>query len=481
MSQLSKHSEAHIIWTIGNTQIVESEPDQGFIPTMKAAFLGIAAITAAPVSPVIAIALAGYAAIKVFESFNLSGREAREVISNLYDDVNGVETPNYQAHLPEREPVRITTQLGEQSAIDVQVQADSVALLNRSYQTVDQAGLPEDLMSLAIQKPYNTLIFGQSEAGKDITLYNLMKRNRSAHNAYFLGIDGKNHPNERALWSREIYDKTLHFSMLDHPESYHSGLLAALKLAVQQPMSFIAFSEINGVRAAYINAGMKAEWQNIAHYISYFAIQGNANRHFLYGTVQALSLEELGLGSGDRGNIYFLAIANSTQFAFIESVGASVKVFPKALTNQAVFQSAVSRSTATQHLKNHSILKGIAYFHTAIGEWRPMPRLDNPGSDRGEGLTAANPTSQAPIVTPAIAPEVTQSNQANKEDKSNIQKPSLSRTELVLAIAELGEWIDKNSGLSFSQQYANYNAARKGFSRPQFRYLLTQIEILDSE
>ncbi|MBD2079593.1 hypothetical protein [Leptolyngbya sp. FACHB-17] len=91
MSQLSKHSEHHVIWTIGNTRIVDSEPDQGITPTIKAAALGIAAITTAPISPVIAIALAGYAAMKVFESFHFAGTDAADMAREIYKDVNGTE------------------------------------------------------------------------------------------------------------------------------------------------------------------------------------------------------------------------------------------------------------------------------------------------------------------------------------------------------------------------------------------------------
>jgi hypothetical protein len=110
--------------------------------------------------------------------------------------------------------------------------------------------------------------------------------------------------------------------------------------------------------------------------------------------------------------------------------------------------------------------------------WYAMPELENyAGYDRD---------SRSFVAQKAKVEEEIESIQNDKDAvqtdaKSNIQKPNLSRTELILAIAELGEWLDKNPGLQFAQQYANYNAARKGFSRPQFRYLLTQIESLDLE
>lgn len=110
--------------------------------------------------------------------------------------------------------------------------------------------------------------------------------------------------------------------------------------------------------------------------------------------------------------------------------------------------------------------------------WYAMPELENhAGYDRD---------SRSFVAQKAKVDEKIESVQSNKDSgqtdaKSNIQKPNLSRTELMLAIAELGEWLDRNQGLSFDQSYSNYNARRKGFSRPEFRYLLIQIESLDSE
>jgi hypothetical protein len=46
-------------------------------------------------------------------------------------------------------------------------------------------------------------------------------------------------------------------------------------------------------------------------------------------------------------------------------------------------------------LPNRNTDKGIAYFHTALNRWEPMPRLVNPGGDR----------CAAVAIPPAIADE----------------------------------------------------------------------------
>ncbi len=398
---------------------------------------------------------------------------------------------NLSEPMPPENTISIDTQLGR-NVVDVSItpRQDSihspVTELERAYNLPCEIGLPKSLQSLMIAKPYSTFIFGQSEAGKDITLYNVMSAlKRSDQNAYFLGIDGKNSPNESALWSSPLYDQVVRISMRNDPAAYHASIVDALQTAIYRPgTAFIAFSEINGIAAAYSVKRMVKEWDEVSFLIAYLAIQGNSERKFLYGTAQALNLDALGIKKESRSNVYFLAIANSTQFGFLSQMAGDTNVFSnKLLLDQSAFQSACSRSTATQHLKNHSILKGIGYFHTALNRWEPMPRLENPGLDRGEAppqesqqSETIQPTSES---KPVDLSSLTQSKEVN--DRGNVTKPPLSRTELMLAIAELGEWLDRNRELSFDQSYSNYNARRKGLSRPEFRYLLTQIEQLDAE
>ena len=62
------------------------------------------------------------------------------------------------------------------------------------------------------------------------------------------------------------------------------------------------------------------------------------------------------------------------------------------------------------------------------------------------------------------------------DGKLNIEKPSLPRSELLLIAAELAEWIAQHPNLNRKDWCSRWNAHKRGFSRPQFRYLLTLIE-----
>ncbi len=272
---------------------------------------------------------------------------------------------------------------GDGSALGAQSET-AVAVLNRTLAQSQEIGLPPELVEVVVSKPYSTFLFGQSEAGKDICLHNIMAALKARYpNAYFLGIDGKNHPAERPLW--EIYTESIHISMRDRPADYHARLIDAIDRAIDYGGdTFISFSELNGIAASYSTVGMSGEWAEIAHRVAYLAIQGNAARKFLYATAQALNLDALGIRKDSRANCAFMAVANGTQFGFLSQISGNVRVFDnRLLLDQGAFQMACSRSHATDHLPNRDLLKGIAYFHSSLNRWEPMPRLHNPGSDRG--------------------------------------------------------------------------------------------------
>jgi len=98
--------------------------------------------------------------------------------------------------------------------------------------------------------------------------------------------------------------------------------------------------------------------------------------------------------------------------------------------------------------------------------WYPMPELENhSGYDRDSRSFVE---SQKPSGNNDSSPQ--------SDSKANIKKPNLPLKDIMLACAMLAEWIEENPGLSFNQMYGNYNAARKGFNRPEFRFLLTKID-----
>lgn len=292
-----------------------------------------------------------------------------------------------------------------QVAAQTQSEGEStVAVLERVVTQPAPIGLPEALRSVTVAKPYSTFIIGMSGAGKDIALNNIMTALKQANpTAMCVGIDGKNHAGELPLWSDALYDRKLHISMLDKPQDYHPKLLGLIQQACEFPgMVFVAFSELNGIAGTYIASGMKQEWGEIAHYLRYLALQGNAAGKFLLSTAQGLTLDELGITTATRANIQFLMVGNGSQFGFISSITANTAVFDRKLINdQNTFIAACSRSTALEHLPNSDTDKGIAYFHTALNRWEPMPRLVNPGSDRSVPV----PPSTAPPAPIEAAPK----------------------------------------------------------------------------
>jgi hypothetical protein len=257
-----------------------------------------------------------------------------------------------------------------------------------------------------VDNPYSTFIIGMSGAGKDIALYSIMAALKAKYpTALYVGIDGKNHAGELPLWPDSLYDQKLHISMLNRPADYHPRLLALLKQSCEFPgMVFVAFSELNGIAGSYIAAGMKTEWGEIAHYLRYLALQGNAAGKFLLSTAHGLTLEELGITTATRANIQFLMVGNGSQFGFISSITASTTVFDRKLINdQNSFTAACSRSTALEHLPNANTDKGIGYFHTALNRWEPMPRLVNPGNDRCNPVVNQPPIVQSVSVADPVA------------------------------------------------------------------------------
>jgi hypothetical protein len=313
-----------------------------------------------------------------------------------------------------------------QSAAHPSIGGESaVAVLERTMAKPTTIGLPEALRSVTVDNPYSTFIIGMSGAGKDIALYSVMAALKAKYpTALYVGIDGKNHAGELPLWSEGIYDRTIHISMLDRVNDYHRGLLALLKQSCEFPgMVFVAFSELNGIAGSYIAAGMKPEWGEVAHYLRYLALQGNAAGKFLLSTAQGLTLDELGISTSTRANIQFLMVGNGSQFGFISSITANTSVFDRKLINdQNTFIAACSRSTALEHLPNRDTDKGISYFHTALNRWEPMPRLVNPGNDRCNLVVSASSIAQlAPVADPVAMTERPASQEAAPVDAFQVK------------------------------------------------------------
>jgi len=56
------------------------------------------------------------------------------------------------------------------------------------------------------------------------------------------------------------------------------------------------------------------------------------------------------------------------------------------------------------------------------------------------------------------------------------ERPDLPENKIMAIAMELEEWISQHPQVNPKDYYSKFNAARKGFSRPQFRYLLALTE-----
>lgn len=131
MSQLVKYGFDHsVIMTIGSIQIIDSPADEGLSALFKVGMLGIGALSVASISPIIGLAFAAYAGIKIFDVFS-STAKSHSIGDQLRADVLGTapQPPQAPAHPLEWVPMPpdpdgyVPAQIGTTTrlrAIDVQ-------------------------------------------------------------------------------------------------------------------------------------------------------------------------------------------------------------------------------------------------------------------------------------------------------------------------------------------------------------------------
>ncbi len=102
------------------------------------------------------------------------------------------------------------------------------------------------------------------------------------------------------------------------------------------------------------------------------------------------------------------------------------------------------------------------------GVWMPvgdLPSLGTPINEaraRLENLIQQDAVEAAPTVETAQPVET--------------ERPDLPENKIMAIAMELEEWISQHPQVNPKDYYSKFNAARKGFSRPQFRYLLALTE-----
>ncbi len=105
------------------------------------------------------------------------------------------------------------------------------------------------------------------------------------------------------------------------------------------------------------------------------------------------------------------------------------------------------------------------------GQWMPigdLPTLETPVNEARQKLeTLLSQEATEPTAAPQDEVEA---------DDSKVEKPDLPAKEIMLQASILAEWIEQHPESAKANWYSSFNAYKKGFTRPQFRYLLTRIE-----
>jgi hypothetical protein len=120
---------------------------------------------------------------------------------------------------------------------------------------------------------------------------------------------------------------------------------------------------------------------------------------------------------------------------------------------------------------------GRVYYDSIDGRWAVVPEWSQP----------TLPVQPVPHPTPEPRPagdsrrtmlerSLQLETQKEEEDDTTVEKPDLPDREIFRLAIELEEWISQHPEAERKKWYGNFNANRKGLSRPQFRYLLTLTE-----
>jgi len=74
-----------------------------------------------------------------------------------------------------------------------------------------------------------------------------------------------------------------------------------------------------------------------------------------------------------------------------------------------------------------------------------------------------------------------QPDEPETDHKTGLQRPNLTRTEMVLTVGELGEWMEAHDADNVENIYSNWKGGKKGhgFSRPEIRFLMMIVESLE--
>jgi hypothetical protein len=204
---------------------------------------------------------------------------------------------------------------------------------------------------------------------------------------------------------------------------------------------------------------VRAKSKRYADAIAGLVSSGDSREKYAWEAGQSAHTVDLNINSAARSRFRPLIIGLQGEEMEVEAV-LSAKFVADSARNMTECKTQMSRSPVKRAWCDGQ-------------HWYPMPTLQNfSGYDRDRRSYVPG---FAPTVITAQQPEAQPNPVAVVEADSTatIETPSIPRAELLLIAAELAEWIEQNLTVEKKDWYANWNAKRRGFSRPQFRFLLT--------
>ena len=363
-----------------------------------------------------------------------------------------VEVPIPMAPYPVEElpiatasPIGNTTRLG---AVDVPIA--------RTVHNVPSSDPSDIAESLAVNLQ-STLIVGQPGSGKGVCIAMATRAVKKLHpDVKIWAIDPKADPSEAWYWEAVDHYLPVRIDPFTTAESM-TEIMSAIDSFIQQ------FQESDGAKLLIFDEALAVKektgrwFKGLMAGFNALCSMGRSRRQYGWLVSQSPNTDDFGISGGVR-NVYRRILLISA-----DNLGL--------LDNGSTYFSG---KPSSENLKQ----TGRAFFDSIVNGWGAVPVYQMPQ------------TPIVPIKNPQREPIPSGESHREKleallkletpqnEEKPNLSKPNLSLKDLMLAIAMLAEWIEQNPDVEPEKIYEKYNARRKGFSRPEIRFLLTQIDSL---
>jgi hypothetical protein len=227
------------------------------------------------------------------------------------------------------------------------------------------------------------------------------------------------------------------------------GLLRSIKMEAVDPELFAGDSQ------------SFADWLTDKLILS--ASMSQSVGYYVWVATPSSTIGKRGFSKGDVDslNIYTLATKDNLKFA---DGGAAAFSAPRTDANHPVFTRGYVAGYSHQDRAWFHIPNFKRHIEGKESRATTLNNLWVPGAMQVQPQTS-------PV---AIAPPP--QDEDDQPDDGKVEKPNLPLKEIMLQASILAEWIEEHSDTPREKWYSAYNGYRKGFTRPQFRYLLTKIE-----